>query len=279
MASNTAPEEVLKFKAVKEDLHALLDKVLEDTQNLQATAEEPLAIDLEWIFQKMRDHGTTEKYLLEPRAIKVEEGLGNLLKLPRELRDSIYGYAIADGTTAILRASRQAHQEASELVFSKGICRLAFGFESVFADELCVTNPRLKYSVTKKIQNVDIRVNARGSCIGKKYLPILKMFNGSIQRKECVVRLECDPFYGDMDVPNVIHALEKFTGFEQVELQLDFQWYGDRPDPLDDLQSLIINGRMDGTRLRQQRILEPSLGEGAWGLDGDMPVLTFSPRK
>lgn len=151
---------------------------------------------------------------------------------------------------------------------------------SVLADELRVINFRLRYSMTKKIQNLNIRVNARGFFyIGKKYLPILRMFNGSILRKDCVVRLECDPFCGDMDASNVIRALEKFTRFERVVLQLDLQWYGDRPEPLDDFQNDIICGRIGSTRYRQQRILEPTLGKGAEGCDGDMPCLTFCPRK
>ena len=157
--AQTYSETIVKFTSFNKELHALLDKVLDQAETLQTTAEEPVVLDREWIFKQLRDQVTTEKYVLEPGAMPITQDLGNLFKRPRELRDMIYGHAIVDGATAILLASKQTHKEASKLVSSKGIYRLILGFGNNGV------NPALTPSLAKDIQNLGLRVNARSSMI------------------------------------------------------------------------------------------------------------------
>ena len=218
MASQTTSQNVLKLKVLKEELHTLLDNVLDQAETLQNAAKHPVILDREWILEKMRDQITTEKYTLEPRAMQVTQGLGNLFKLPPELRDTIYGRAIAEGSTNILQASTQTNKEASKLLFSKGVYRLALGF----GDR--VTNSPLSTSLAKAIRNIHIRVNARGFSIYgvEEHLPTIHLFDGSdIKRKNCVVTFEWDACSFSFCATKVVRALSEFRGFERVILEQD----------------------------------------------------------
>ena len=218
MASQTNSQNVLKFKLFKEELHALLDNVLEQAETLQSTAKDPVILDREWILEKMRDQITAEKYVLEPRAMQVTQGLGDLFKLPPELRDTIYGHAIANGTTTILQASTQTYKEASKLLFSKGVYRLVIGF----GDR--VTNLLIRKSLAKNIRNLHIRVNARNFWIDgvKEHLPTIHLFDGTnIKCKNCVVTFEWDPFGISLCAPEVVRTLRELNGFERVILEQD----------------------------------------------------------
>ena len=277
MASQTSSQNVLKFKGFKEELHALLDNVLEQAETLQNTAKDPVPLDREWILQKMRDQITTEKYMLEPRAMQVTQGLGNLFKLPPELRDTIYGHAIADGTTTILLASTQTHKEASKFLFSKGIYRLIIGF----GDR--ITSPPISQEIAERVQNLNIRVNARGFmiCGLEEYLPTIHMFDGTnIKRKSCIVTFEWDPFSLSFDATKVVQALRELQGFERVILEQDLDWHGEPwPDTLYWFQKDQIRSGINREFLFHKEILEPTLGEGDYGYDEEGLRLAFHPRK
>ena len=272
-----SPQTILEFKLFKEELHALLDNVLDQAETLQTTAEEPVVLDRDWIIGTLKDQITAEKYVLKPGAVQVTEGLGNLLKIPRELRDLIYGYAIVGGQTAIVRASKQTHKEASELIFQNGIYRLVIGF----GDD--IINPPLSQSLAKNIKNLILRVNGRGFFIDgvDEDLPILHMFDGSnIQRKDCVVTVVCDPFCGEMDAFQVVRALDNLTGFERVILELDLEWWGEPwPDTIDETQEYRIWARINGAVHHQKKLLEPTLGTGSYSFDEKGLRLAFHPRK
>ncbi|CAF9926314.1 MAG: hypothetical protein ALECFALPRED_003415 [Alectoria fallacina] len=267
---------MLNFNAFKEELHATLDSVLDQAETLQATAEDPVELDRAWILNKMNDQMAQNIYVLEPGAMQIALGLGHLHKLPRELRDLVYGYAIVDGNVAIVRASKQTNKEASELVFQKGIYRLALGFSNR------IINPPLGHSLAENIQNLNIRVNARNFFIDglDKYLPILHQFDGStIQRKNCVMTIECCPFFSGIDASQVVRALEDLTGFERVILELDLEWGGEAwSDTMYDIQKDQIWGRIDRAFLHFQELLEPTLGTGHYGFDTEGQRLAFHPR-
>ncbi|CAD6568617.1 MAG: hypothetical protein ASARMPREDX12_000966 [Alectoria sarmentosa] len=277
MAPPTLPHKMLKFHAFKEELHALLDNVLDQAETLQTTAEDPVELRRAWILDKMNDQMAQDKYVLEPGATQIALGLGHLHKLPRELRDSIYGYAIVDGNMAIMRASKQINKEASKLVFQKGIYRLVLGYGNR------IINPPLDQSVATNIQNVNIRVNARNFFIDglDKHLPILHKFDGStIQRKNCVLTIECCPFFSGMDASPVVRALEDLTGFERVILELDLEWGGEAwPDTMYDVQKDQLWGRIDRAFLHWRELLESTLGTGHYGFDTEGQRLAFHPRK
>lgn len=267
---------MLKFKMLKEELHALLDNVLDQAETLQITANDPVILDREWILEKLRGQITRNDYVLEPRAMQVAQGLGHLFKLPQELRDTIYGHAIADGTTNILLASTQTYKEASKLLFSKGVYRLVLGF----GDN--ITNPPLSHSQANKIQNLHIRANCRSFFVPgiDEHLPTIHFFDGSsIKRKKCIVTFEWDPFGISLCAPEVVLALANLTGFERVIVEQDLDWCGEAwPDTLYEFQKEQIWGRMDDAFAKCKVVLEPTLGEGDYGYDGEGLRLAFRPR-
>lgn len=277
MAYQTSPQDMVKFKDFREDLHALLDNVLDQAETLQTAADEPVILDRDWILERLRNEITTDKYVLEPGAIQVVQGLGDLLRFPRELRDTIYRHAIVEGTTNVLLASKQTHKEASKLVFSHGIYRLVLGFR----DD--VINPPLSESLAKNIQNLHIRANCRSFFIDgvDEHLPTLHLFDGSdIERKNCVVTFEWDPFGVGLRAYEVVRALTNLHGFERVILEQDLDWGGEPwPDTLFDFQEDKIWGRIDGAFNRQKKLLEPTLGEGNYAYDEEGLRLAFHPRK
>lgn len=205
-------------------------------------------------------------------ALEVTHGLGTLQKLPRELRDMIYSYAIANGTMALLRASKQTNYEVSELIFQKGIHRMAL--DSNKDDR----NPPLKRTPTKKIQNLQIRVSWPIRDLDQR-LPKLERFLGSaIQRKECAVIIGCDPFEDCFDGFKELNDLSGLTGFGRVSLELDLQWSGEPwPDTMKESKKNELIETITAALDFQKECLEAGLGT-ARVLVGKNS-LVFYPRK
>ena len=207
---------MLKFNTFKEELHTLLDNVLDQASTLQSSAADPVILKCDWILEKLRGQITTKEYILEPRAMQVTQGLGHLFKLPPELRDTVYSHAIASGTTNLLLASTQTYHEARRFLFINGVYRLLLGFEDA------ITNPPLSHSLANRIQTLHIRVNARNIWIDgiDEHLPLLHLFDGSnIKRKNCTVIFEWDPIGISLCAAEVVVALKDLTGFERVILE------------------------------------------------------------
>lgn len=76
------------------------------------------------------------------------------LTLARELRDIIYSDLISSGHIAILRVSRQLHEEAKELLYEKGICRLCLDYDGPSCHPE-VLDPTMMPS-SQKVQNFEI---------------------------------------------------------------------------------------------------------------------------
>ena len=268
---------MLKFTTFKKELHALLDKVLHEARVMQKTAADPVPLNRSWILEKFKEQMTQDQYVLEPRSIQIALNLGNLQKLPREVRDMIYGYAIVNSTTALVRASKQTKEEASKLIFQKGIYRLSLGFNE---DD---QNPRLSRTLAKKIQNFKVRVNSHGLFITgvERHLPKLGKFDAvATERQGCVVMIECDPFADNMIAYAVLDGLKNLTGFAWVVLKIDLQWYGDPwPDTVPDFEKERIRARINAALNYQIGAGEPSLGTARVLVDKQRYRLAFHPRK
>ena len=266
---------MLNFRAFKEELHALLSNVLHDAEKLQDTAEDPVVLDRAWILDRMKNQMLESEYVLEPGATLIRQGLGDLFKLPQELREMIYSRAIASGSMDILRASRQTYKEANPIVPEEGIYRLVLGFP----DD--VPNVEPDDSSSRKIQNVSVRVNARGFFSeedGKDLTMLCTLESTFLTRKKCLVTFECDPFSGDLCAYGVVPALKGLTNFERVTLKLDFDWMGEPwPDRIPWFEKERVEGRIDRAFLFQRRVLEPTLGTGDLNLDFEDQSLTFYP--
>lgn len=68
-----------------------------------------------------------EAVLSGPNELHTSSGF---LSLARELRDIIYGDLITSGNVGILRVSQQVHDEAKDLLYRLGICRVHFSCEN-----------------------------------------------------------------------------------------------------------------------------------------------------
>ena len=277
MDPQASNKQMLKFTAFKKDLHAQLDKVLDEAKMMQKTAADPVNLPRSWILERFNNQLSEEPYILEPRAMQVALGLGNLQKLPREVRDMIYGHAIANGTTALIRASKQTREEARELIYKKGIYRLSIGFNE---DD---QNARLTRWLARRIQNLQIRVNSRGLFIFglERQLPKLHKFDGgAIERRNCVVMIQCDPFESNMEGYQVLDEIKSLTGFERLVLEIDLQWHGEPwPDTVPDFEIARIHARINAALNWQIKQLEPVLGTARVLVGGQRYRLVFHPRK
>ncbi|KAL9133370.1 MAG: hypothetical protein Q9175_005453 [Cornicularia normoerica] len=267
---------MLNMRMFEQKLQGILSNVLDAAEALQSTAEDPVVLDQAWILDRMKNLMVVDNFVLEPRAMQIRQGLGDLHKLPRELRNIVYSHAIADGNMAIMRASQQTYKEASSLVFPKGIYRLLIKFPNQ------VTNIQPDSSIANKIQNVHVRVNARGfvkrSADG---LAILRNLQSDfIIRKNCVVTIESCLFSTDMSAVGVVDALTGFNNFERVILELDLDWWGEPwPDTMEDFVKDQIWGRISAAFHFQKKMLEPTLGTGEFSSDVEQSRLAFHPRQ
>ena len=277
MEAPASHKKTMNFTAFKKELHTLLDKVLDEARNIQKTAADPVPLERSWILETFKGKITQDQYILEPKSMQIALGLGNLQKLPREVRDMIYGYAIINGTTAFVRASKQTKEEASRLIFEKGIYRLSLGFNE---DD---QNPRLSRTLAKKIQNLKVRVNSRGPFIYglDPHLPKLHKFDGlATERQGCVVMIECNPFENSMEAYQILREMKDLTGFAWVVLELDLQWYGKPwPDTVADFEIERIRARINAALNYQIKVLEPALGTARVLVDKQRYRLVFHPRK
>ena len=277
MEQQASHKQMLKFTTFKKELHALLDKVLDEARIMQKTAADPVPLNRSWILEKFEQQMIQDQYILEPKFMQVASGLGSLLKLPREVRDLIYGYAIVNGTTALVRASKQTKKEASELIFQKGIYRLSLGFNEDHR------NPRLSRTLAKKIQNLKVRVNSNGFFIRgiEQHLPKLRKFGSLVtERQACVVMIECDPFEDNMVAYGVLGAIKSLTSFAWVVLEIDLKWWGEPwPDTVPDFEICRINGRINAALNYQIKELGPALGIACVLVDNQRYRLAFHPRE
>ena len=274
--TSDSPEKVLKLSEFEKELHSIVSNIVDEAQTLQSTAHDPVVLDHAWISDKIKAAMGEGNFMLEPRALQAKEGLGALSRLPRELRDMVYGHAINDGNMAILQLSRQTHLEASRLVFEKGVYRLLIACPNFD------TNIQLDNSIASKIQNVHVRANARGAIRRRDDgLAILRSFGSAlIPRNNCVVTIEADITSLDMDALLVAHALKGFTNFERVILEINFDWYGEPyPSTMYDFHKDQVRGRYERAVRSQIALLEPSLGVGDWDEDIKGERLAFHPRE
>ena len=275
MTSNS-PEKVLKLREFEKELHSIVSKIIDEAQTLQSTAHDPVVLDHSWISDKFRAVMAKDEFVLEPRALQAKEGLGALSRLPRELRDMVYGHAINDGTMAILRLSQQTHLEASPLVFENGVYRLLIACPNFD------TNLQADNSIAGKIRNVHVRVNARGRIRkNEDGLAILRNFGSAfIPRDTCVVTIETDMLSLYMQAEQVVYALTGLTNFERVILETELDWYGEpEPSTMEDFYKVQIRSRYESAVMFQMDVLQPSLGIGDRNEDTKGEWLAFHPRE
>ena len=173
----------------------------------------------------------TETSLLEPDTIDFAAGLGPMfLKLPREIRDIIFGRLLASGHTEFLRASKILSKEGTSLISKHGIYRTNIAFNSK------ANCPKLSQPVVDTVQNLHLRVNMRDyPFFGLGTFPekrIVEMFgNRYLCRKSCSVSLEIRYSTESMIPLDVLNFLGTVGEFEDVTLSIETDWFGGSPFP------------------------------------------------
>ncbi len=144
-----------------------------------------------------------------------------LLKLPRELRDSIYRYAIAAGYICILRISKFVNAEASQLLSKDGVFRGNL-------DSFDRTDwSRILSGSISFIQHLDVSLFPTNMC--PSTFDIISSFTGSqIIRKSCVVTLN---YFHKAFTPwnfrsrRLYCELRRLNVFESLVFKLAVGWY------------------------------------------------------
>lgn len=112
---------------------------------------------------------------------------GHLLSLPRELRDDIYAPLLRAGSVAILRTSKQIHDEAKELLIQEAVFRVKMG----------LTGGRVNSFPTnwKTIERFHFRIYLGGATTLPQQ-PTFRLFDrftdldGTNLKRECLVSIE-----------------------------------------------------------------------------------------
>lgn len=116
-----------------------------------------------------------------------------LLSLPRELRDEIFAPLLRAGSVAILRTSKQIHDEAKERLFHEAVFRVKVGF----------TGGRVNSFPTnwKKVESFHFRIFiGPGSTL--RVRPTFRLFDrfadldGTNLKRECLISIEYKHYKG-----------------------------------------------------------------------------------
>ena len=116
-----------------------------------------------------------------------------LLSLPRELRDDIFAPLLRAGSVAILRTSKQIHDEAKERLFREAVFRVKVGFAGGRVNSF-PTN-------WKKFESFHFRIFiGPGSTL--LFRPTFRLFDrfadldGSNLKRECLISIEHEHYKG-----------------------------------------------------------------------------------
>ena len=251
----------------------------------------PVSIDGNWLANQVKQHFTTTYQVIstdEDEAfeelrnvqIKHEAGLGDLARLPRELRDMIFAIPIAAGSVGFTRASKALAQETEEILSKHGICRLNIGYDRCLKVNSYPVFNRTQ-AVADRIQNLHISVNTAGGGTWnlKKKIHSLRKFVGSrVQRKVCRIVFNSWITTTSMVSPALLEVVKGYTGFEEVVLKIAV----DEEETVENLPDFVIERffyyKNDAIN-DADKILKHSLG-GCWmGTEGGNTTMNYSPRE
>lgn len=156
--------------------------------------------------------------LLQPR----KQNVFPLLRLPRELRDTIYRHAIAAGNTEVLRVSKLVKEEASEHLSKHGILRVNLGYVDRTNWVHLGSQPKISF------QHVELRLST-GPGVPPFNSAVLSGLGGNeVIRKSCVVILN----YGkEGSAPYSINRhwlylhLQRLNGFKSLVVKIIIERY------------------------------------------------------
>lgn len=179
--------------------------------------------------QQDRNTSTVSTFSRNTDSDENEAMLGSVVELPkscgfltlaRELRNIIYTDLITSGRVEILRVSRKLHDEAKDLLYQIGICRLRM---------VCypLSHPKVRNPTTipsnDKIQNFNISISIRHSRdpIGSRSRILSSSLQRSIQGSgHCHISLVYARFPNGSMPMEVLYFIRCLRTFELVTLRI-----------------------------------------------------------
>lgn len=225
---------------------------------------------------------------LEDSHEKHMQGLGALRRLPGELRVPIFTDVLAAGSMEIMRVSKAVNREASPVLHANGVCRLNLGFEGTkVAGQYPELDSTARGFSVDRIQNVTFVINAAASKLRRsmRHHDYLRVFAESrTKKKYCRVVFKCSLFFADLAVREVLHAVRRYTQFEQVDVKLAIYREQDMMDELRNLSWPSWEAFQFGDKKMEaldlvKNMLSPSLGNSGLFEEDGSTLVTFRPSK
>lgn len=260
---------------LREELDTIVEDLVKKIQNLHQT-DARVGITRTEILEHMKLKIVPDVYIVEPNPINIATGLGPLfLKLPREVRDMIYGPVLASGHTQILKASRALEEEGMSLISQHGICRINM------SSKVTTGFAQPTQQTVDIIKNVQVRVDTWYSeSYYYKDSPgyhLLEMFASAkfLPHRTCSMAFKTYPthFVGHI----VFNLLETLERFDKVALSLEV-------DSITGISSLDESGlyfavREGSMRFGMPRIdMERTLGTVYLEKNDEGDHIVFYPR-
>ena len=141
-----------------------------------------------------------------------------ILQFPREIRDMIYSYTIADGTLEILRTNKRVHEEASPLVSKSGVLRVNLGFRNALQWS------QLGTASVASIKHLELRLNLTKGAPRCRFELLSGFFDRQIKRGSCLVILDFGDLEGQLQyMEKEYHSfdpLARLAGFQSIDFQV-----------------------------------------------------------
>lgn len=264
----------------REELNHITASVIAKINGFRRLGPRGVAISREDLLDHIGQLVFPDGYLVQPNPINIAAGLGPMFRrLPREIRDMIFGEMLASGQPQFLRSSRIMNQEGTSLISKHGVYRVNIGFGSM------ANCPQIPQQVADTVQNLHLRVNFMDyqsfelGTYPERH--ILKMFsNSNIGRKSCSASFQGLGTSTYLVAFDVVHSLKSFTGFEEVALRIDTAWSGGMfyPDHLHAWQRTAAHRIKHLSLDLACREVEPDLGTAYLVQKREGPQLVFYPR-
>ena len=204
------------------------------------------------------NHRPSERETILSAASEPPKSCG-FLSIARELRDMIYSELIASGNIAILRVSKQVHDEAKDRLYKQGICRLRFCYNDS-SDRVDALNP--PDSPLDDVQNFNLKIYM-GRHLDLHFLDRAGRTNPDLQpciqgSGSCHVTLVFNSVY-EFSTPDPVFRFIKSLGtFKLVTVRTRFIYIY---HPLDRRNRDIVEPRYKTMLEEMSTILRKSLGD------------------
>ena len=208
------------------------------------------------------DHRLSERETILSGASEPPKWCG-FLSIARELRDIIYTELIASGNIAILQVSKQVHDEAKDLLYKQGICRLDCYYKES-SDYVAVLDP--PHSRLNDVRNFDLKIHTESYGNNLRFPGRVGRIDPDLQpciqgSGSCHVTIICDrPRVFDMPNP-VIELIESLSTFKLVIVRTHVAYVY---HPLDRRNRDIVAPRHKNMLELMSTEVSASLGDSEW---------------